>query len=140
MLGEARLCSSLSTHCTYAHSKQHDKPVASPWYFLGISLAKLTAACYRFVAPVTEVARLTVPSEFAPFSERSASPARLTTAHLGLPRACYALGGMAIPDAQGQGHASGSWYPGGPRPLDPGVRRDDVATLLPWTPRSVQHA
>jgi hypothetical protein len=48
--------------------------------------------------------------------------------------------GIAIPDLQGEGHASGSWHPGGPQPLDPGVRRDDVATLLPWTPRSVQHA
>jgi hypothetical protein len=55
-------------------------------------------------------------------------------------RACYALWGMAIPDAPGQGPASGSGHPGGPQRLDPGARRDDVATLLPGTPRSVQHA
>ena len=48
-----------------------------------------------------------------------------------LARACYALWSVDIPYAQGNGHSRASGNPGGPRDLDPGIRRDDVASGHP---------
>src|SRR5262249_46527071 len=48
-----------------------------------------------------------------------------------LARACYVLWNVHRRRAQRSGHSRARGNPGGPPALDPGVRRDDVASLHP---------